>query len=389
MSNFLPHKSRRPKFAFHLHIHDLNNVPLVSGSSFIKWHLPASTAAEHRGRTPKAQIRDHRVVYDCQKDLTVRLQVGKEGLLQPVEVVFEVVQEYSSSGRGERIVLGRVRVNLAEYVGVSEEGGSSGGGGGNGGEGESGGGGGGFGVTRRYLMQESKINSTLKIGLGLRHVEGTKEYSAPPLRSAQVFGGIAGIVSSAGEAVGAGGNSHSQGEEGGAGSGNGGQGTLDSMPSLGNRKGELEMQDLYRRTLAAYWSSQPGEMKADECIEDIFAGGDGWGKGGRPPDEKMQPSSSGGSGASTPRVDRDVGEADRSPRHHHHHHHHHHHRHRSSWRSPLIQKDGVNERGSLERRPAGYKQRGDMAPRKAPGEVDEFDIREDLRSWRIGEAAHG
>jgi hypothetical protein len=35
-------------------------------------------------------------------------------------------------------------------------------------------------------------------------------------------------------------------------------------------------QDMYRRTLAASWQLIPGELNADECIEDIFAGGDGW-----------------------------------------------------------------------------------------------------------------
>jgi hypothetical protein len=33
---------------------------------------------------------------------------------------------------------------------------------------------------------------------------------------------------------------------------------------------------MYRRTLAASWQLIPGELNADECIEDIFAGGDGW-----------------------------------------------------------------------------------------------------------------
>lgn len=42
------------------------------------------------------------------------------------------------------------------------------------------------------------------------------------------------------------------------------------------------MQDMYRLTLAAYWTAQPGDLKADDCIEDIFAGGDGWGDKNRP-----------------------------------------------------------------------------------------------------------
>ena len=36
------------------------------------------------------------------------------------------------------------------------------------------------------------------------------------------------------------------------------------------------MHDLYRRTLAASWSRQPNELPADETIEDIFSGGNGW-----------------------------------------------------------------------------------------------------------------
>lgn len=159
---------------------DLNNVPLVSGNSFVKWHLPHSTAAEHRGRTEKRPIKDHKVFYDYDAKLTVRLTVDKGGMLQESFVEFEVIQEYSGGGRGERITLGNVRLNLAEYVEQSEMAGA---------EGDE------PGVTRRYLMQNSKINSTLKISIYMRQIEGDKNYVAPPLKTAQVFSGIAGIVS--------------------------------------------------------------------------------------------------------------------------------------------------------------------------------------------------
>ena len=36
------------------------------------------------------------------------------------------------------------------------------------------------------------------------------------------------------------------------------------------------MQDIYRRTLAASWFRLPAELPADEAVEDIFAGGNGW-----------------------------------------------------------------------------------------------------------------
>jgi len=60
-------------------------------------------------------------------------------------IIFEVLQEYSAGGRGERIVLGTVKLNLSEYVEQSDLL-----------DGEE-------GVCRRYLMQDSKINSTLKV----------------------------------------------------------------------------------------------------------------------------------------------------------------------------------------------------------------------------------
>ena len=54
-----------------------------------------------------------------------------------------MLQEYASGAHGERILLGNVKLNLAEYVAGSED------------EED--------GIMRRYLMQESKINSTLKV----------------------------------------------------------------------------------------------------------------------------------------------------------------------------------------------------------------------------------
>lgn len=92
------------------------------------------------------------------------------------------MQDYSAGGRGEKITLGHVELNLAEYVDESEMGAD-----------------GDEGVVRRYLMQGSKINSTLRIGICMKQIDGERNFSAPPLKSAAVFGGIAGIM--AGEQV--------------------------------------------------------------------------------------------------------------------------------------------------------------------------------------------
>ena len=65
-------------------------------------------------------------------------------MLQDSEIKFDVLQEYSPGTRAEKIRLGDIKLNLSEFVGVSDDGEEA--------------------VTRRYLMQESKINSTLKVG---------------------------------------------------------------------------------------------------------------------------------------------------------------------------------------------------------------------------------
>lgn len=107
----------------------------------------------------------------------MRLTIDKSNNLQECLINFEVVQDYSSGVRGEKITLGHVTLNLAEYVEESEMGP----------DGEE-------GVTRRYLMQESKINSTLKIGIMMKQIDGERNFTAPPLKTAPVFGGIAGIM---------------------------------------------------------------------------------------------------------------------------------------------------------------------------------------------------
>ncbi|MCJ1398169.1 hypothetical protein MMC11_001366 [Xylographa trunciseda] len=319
MQAFVP-KNRRPKFELKLKIIDLNNVPLVSGTSYIKWHLPSSTSAEHRGRTLKATIKEHKVNWDYEKIIPVRLIVDKNGMLQDFDIHFEVLQEYSSGARGERILLGNVKLNLAEYV--ESRGGTE------------------DGVTRR-----------------------------PPLKTAPVFGGIAGIMTSE-------------------------QGELDDlgqMPSMSSKTREIgELQDMYRRTLAASWTCQLGELPADECVEDIFAGGDGWGKHGLV--SSIQTPSSAKSTEDSTGDAESIGEIGTTDRHHR--------RTSSSFvRHSTEKHQGHSRSDSKPDKANGTTSRMDDSPnlnqrqsnitgKKRTGhrylhEVDEFEAREDLRSWEI------
>ncbi|KAI9894896.1 MAG: hypothetical protein M1814_000116 [Vezdaea aestivalis] len=250
---------KKLKFELQMRVHDLNNIPLVSGNSYVKWQLSSAASAEHNGRTPKSPIKDHKVVWDYQKTLTVRLTTDKGNMLEKTEINFEVIQEYNYGvSRNERIELGKLSLNLAEYVDqeparalnnagskggdVTEE----------------------LGVTRRYLMQNSKINSTLKISIIMTQTEGDHSFIAPPLRTAPVFSGIAGVLTH---------ETHD----------NSSDEANSTVPPLAHhtiKPTEIcEAQDMYRRTLTASWAAQFGELPADECIESIFSGGTGWREG--------------------------------------------------------------------------------------------------------------
>lgn len=163
--------------------------------------------ADHRGRTPKAAIANHRVEYNFNKVITgVRMSVDKNNSLNECLIEFEIVQEF---GLSEKITLGHIKLNLAEYVEESElylrevnslstrkrtnSSGSP-----NSAndlklsdeairDAEE-------GIVRRYLMQDSKVNSTLKISILLIQVDGERSFIAPPLKTAPVFGGIAGFM---------------------------------------------------------------------------------------------------------------------------------------------------------------------------------------------------
>lgn len=146
-----------------------------------------------------------------------------------------------------------------------------------------------------------------------------------------------------------------------------------------------EFQDMYRRNLTAHWTAQPGEPRADECIENIFAGGDGWG---------LQPDSY------NHVADQKHGDGDRNQASRHSHA-----RSRSggffkststpppssTFRSkgpgpPVL--SGVSGRASLEQHANNMKAEADATTNQLPYEVDEFAIREDLRSWKLPGVVH-
>ena len=187
----------------------------------------------------------------------------------------------------------------------------------------------------------------------MKQTEGERNFVAPPLKTAPVFGGIAGIMTA----------EQTDGDEG------------SNMPSMSSKAQESgKLQDMYRRNLAASWAAQAGELPADQCIEDIFVGGDGWGNQGAGPPQT--PRTAGGSteddsdgdkrtvrgnrrtvSGSTVKQDRNHGKT-------------------NSGRSAVSGRTSIEQQVHASNDARRYRH-------VKRNEIDEFVEREDLRSWVI------
>jgi len=138
----------QPKFELLIRILDLNNIPYVSGRVTVKWNCPHSHSTSS-SRTNKAAIKDHKALFDHEEITTVRLVIDKNNWLQEAPLEFHVIHEVPTAGKEDRSLMGIVKVNLAEYVEACKNTTDP--------------------VQRRYLLQQSRINSTLKVLLPTTH----------------------------------------------------------------------------------------------------------------------------------------------------------------------------------------------------------------------------
>lgn len=174
---------------------------------------------------------------------------------------------------------------------------------------------------------------------------------------------------------------------------------------------------MYRLTLAASWHCGKGTLAADQCIEDIFNGGDGWGN--KPAPQKENPTLH----ATTNGVDdsEDEGMGTATPANQHQRRHHHHHHHDRSNGAPSRNGSGASKKlhiysgkkarqesempgltttvdkkgnpiGGIRRatqralaleKPEESSEEEEERGRTYPDEVAEWDAREDLRAWTV------
>ncbi|CAO3673137.1 unnamed protein product [Umbelopsis vinacea] len=155
-------KSRKVDFELSVLFQDLANVPLVSGNYHIKWKIKYADAPS--GSTARAPITDHNVLWSQSTSTTVHLIVGKDNILTPCDLKLEVIQELN--GGKDTHTIGTLVLNLSEYVGSGT-------------------------TTRRYLLDDCKFNSTLKLSIRLlQKSENGIKYEVPPLKKQQIFADI-------------------------------------------------------------------------------------------------------------------------------------------------------------------------------------------------------
>ncbi|KAJ3011014.1 UNVERIFIED_CONTAM: hypothetical protein HDU68_001865 [Siphonaria sp. JEL0065] len=207
MQKTQPKKRTRISFAVECIANELNNLPYVSGYYYLKWRVYAAGSAGNtaasssaggsgaRGITHRATVRDHTVVWNAalatssavepalsnttavnttdivapaaaaaavaslnsplgHSSVEVSMATDRDGYLLPCELLLVVKQE-ANGGRGAENV-GSVTINLSELANQSQP------------------------TVKRYLLQESKVNSTLKVTISMKLTKGLfSDYKLP------------------------------------------------------------------------------------------------------------------------------------------------------------------------------------------------------------------
>lgn len=155
---------------------------------------------------------------------------------------------------------------------------------------------------------------------------------------------------------------------------------LGRIPLVNTSRETGDLQDMYRRTLAASWTCRDGELPPDQLIEELFAGGSGWPattpntrSGGDGCDESMSIASDADS-RTTVQGSRLSPNPDRRPK-------------SSSSDHSRTDSKGVEDRlggrGSLDNQMYDGNKERRWRNRRTNREVSEFDVRGDLRTWEI------
>lgn len=113
----------------------------MTGKVLVKWQHSHTAFG---GTTKEGKIQDHKVTWGHKAESNAWISISRTGELQESHLQLNVIQVLSlGNDKTERVDLGVVKLNLSQFVNICETTKSE--------------------FCQRYLLQNSKINSTLKV----------------------------------------------------------------------------------------------------------------------------------------------------------------------------------------------------------------------------------
>ncbi|KAG2201049.1 hypothetical protein INT46_004375 [Mucor plumbeus] len=161
-------KNRKINFELSLIIRDLVNVPLVSGYYYVNWKL--KNASHATGTTERIHIKDHQITWNHPINTIIQLVINKQQVLNDCELKLDI---YQKGGKE----IGTLSINLSEYAGSGI-------------------------TTERYLLQNCKFNSTIKLSLRMNikpdstpnQPTSYPHFQTPPISKRQIFKDIPTVI---------------------------------------------------------------------------------------------------------------------------------------------------------------------------------------------------
>jgi hypothetical protein len=138
--------TKKCKFQIVLKIHDLSNLPYLSGLYYSKFKL-----GRIKKSTLKVAVKNHIVIWNQEFVLETSINVGRDGVLQNSDLNISIKQSLVE-GNTEKI--GIVCLNLSEFAGQRM-------------------------VTKRVLLRDSNVNCILRITVDMKLLKGDPGFLVP------------------------------------------------------------------------------------------------------------------------------------------------------------------------------------------------------------------
>ena len=143
--NSLLGKRYAATYQVQLQIHDLNDVPLNTGKLYVKWKWHENGRSES-GFTAHREVADNEVIWEQAYEYRVDIYVSRKTKLAEDHILRLSVRQETKSGKSHSRI-GVVLINHTEFLSTNQS-------------------------TRRHLLKESRVNSSLKVTINMQHVSG-------------------------------------------------------------------------------------------------------------------------------------------------------------------------------------------------------------------------